>query len=158
MIRLLQRVAVAARRVNPEFLLIPQNVSDLVDTPEIFSVIDGISQEAIWFDGTVGDDPPGDCPLPRTEAEVGTQAYFATLSAACMRAYREGRADILNYAQEEYVVPRLIAAHKVGLAVFHIEYALQPRNVGEVVRRGRSFGFKPFVAARSLAAYVPPSF
>jgi cysteinyl-tRNA synthetase len=158
MIKLLMRVAYVGRRINPDFLLIPQNVSDLVDTPEILDVIDGISQEAIWFDGTVGDNPPGDCPLPRTEAEVGTAEYFATVPNVCMRAYEEGRADILNYAQEEYVVPRLSAARAAGLAVFHIEYALQPANVAEVVRRSHRLGYKPFLAARSLADFPAPAF
>jgi cysteinyl-tRNA synthetase len=158
MIRLLARVAAKAREINPQFLLIPQNFSDLTEVAEIYSIIDGISQEAIWFDGTVGDNPPGDCPLPRTEAEVGTNAYFATLPNACREAYNDGRADILNYAQEEYVVPRLSLARERGLAVFHIEYALQPQNVSEVVRRSHALGFHPFLAARSLADLPQPAF
>lgn len=158
MIRLLMRLATAARQINPDFLLIPQNVSDLVEVPEIVAVIDGISQEAIWFDGTVDNDPPGDCPLPRYAAEAGTPTYLASLSSACRRAYDEGRADILNYAHEEFVAPEYHAARAAGIATFNIEYALRPENVQEAVKRSHALGTVPFVGSRALAEFMPPAY
>jgi len=158
MVRLLARVAAVARRINPYFLLIPLNVSDLVEVPEFLQIVDGISQEAIWFDGTVGDNPPGDCPLPRFTSEMRSPRYFSKLTPACLRAYREGRAEILDYAHEEYVVPRFQAARAARLAVFNIEYVLHLENIAEIVHRSRSLEFKPFVAARSLADYLPPAY
>jgi uncharacterized protein (TIGR01370 family) len=158
MIRLLMRLGAAARQINPDFLLIPQNVSDLVDVPEVLQVIDGLSQEAIWFDGTVDDDPPGDCPLPRTEAEAGTPAFIAALPSACRQAYYEGRAEILNYAQEEYIAPRYRAARDAGIVLFNIEYALEPGNVAEAARLSHGLGTRPFFAARSLADFLPPAY
>jgi endo-alpha-1,4-polygalactosaminidase (GH114 family) len=158
MIRLLVRLGNVARQVNPDFLLIPQNVSDLISSPEVVQAIDGISQEAIWFDGTVDNDPPGDCPLPRYTAEAGTPAYLARLSSACRRAYYDGRAEILDYAHEEYVAPQYLAARAAGLATFNIEYALQPENVYEAVQRSRSLGTAPFVGSRALAEFIPPMY
>ena len=42
-----------------------------------------IAQEQIWFDGGVDNNPPVDCPLPRIEVEVDTDAYRASLSVEC---------------------------------------------------------------------------
>ena len=158
MIRLILAVARSARSVNPDFILIVQNTADLVNAPEIVATADAFVQEAIWFDGTLDDDPPGDCPLPRTESEAGSHRYLASLSPPCARAYREGRAPILDFPAEQQLVPLLGQARDAGLVVFTVDYALQPANVAEAVRRSRSFGFKPFVGARSLKQYQAPVF
>ena len=158
MIRLIVRVGEAARSINPDFVLIVQNTSDLAYVPEIIEAADAFVQEAIWFDGTVGDDPPGDCALPRTAAEAGSRAYLASLPAPCARAYADGRAGILDFAAEQWLVPDLTRARAAGLAVFTVDYAVQPANVSEAVRRSRALGFKPFVGARSLKEFQPPLF
>lgn len=158
MIGLLRRVAATARAINPQFLLIVQNVPDLSDSPDILNAADGFVQESIWFTGAEGDNPPGDCPMPRTEAEAHSPTYAARLPTACRRARAEGRAGALDYAQESEVVPLLANARSKGLAVLTVDYAQKPENISEAVRLSRAQGFKPFVGLRGLKEYIPPLF
>jgi len=152
MAKLIVAIARAARAVNPDFILIAQNVPDMENLPEIVANVDGFVQEGIWFDGAQDDNPPGDCPLPRNVAEAGSPEYLARLPQACAKARAEGRANILNY------VPYLTRARNQGLTVLTVDYALQPENIAEAVRLSRSFGFKPFAGARALKEYREPMF
>ncbi len=158
MILLLRQVAYAARQVNPQFLLIVQNAPDLIDSPDIANAADGFVQESIWFTGAEGDNPSGDCPMPRTEAELKSPAYLASLPADCRRAKAEGRAGALDYVQEAQVVPLLSKVRAGGLAVFTVDYAVKPGNVAEAVRRSQALGFRPFVGGRGLKDYLNPQF
>lgn len=156
MIDLVDAVGRAARLINPDFLVVVQNVPEFADEPALPAIADAIAQEHIWFDGTEGNDPPGDCPMPQTYAEAGTQGHLAALPAPCRRAWNEGRAGTLRYAVAERAVPLLSRARERGLAVLTVDYAAEPANVARAARLSRALGFKPFVGTRGLDRFVPP--
>ena len=58
------------RSQRPGFLVIGQKAADLAVYGEYADIIDVVVQEQIWFDGGADGAPPGDCPLPCTEADV----------------------------------------------------------------------------------------
>ena len=77
MVQFIGDIAAFGRARRPGFIVISQNAAELAENDEYLAVIDAIAQEQIWFDGGADNNPPGDCPLPRTEAEVDTDAYRA---------------------------------------------------------------------------------
>ena len=64
------------------FPVIAQNAAELAERDDYLALIDAIAQEQVWFDGGVDNEPPGDCPLPRTEADVDSEAYRARAAAS----------------------------------------------------------------------------
>ncbi len=136
----------------PHCLVIGQNAAELVEVDEYVAAVDGIAQEQVWFDGGADNDPPGDCPLPRTEAEVDTPAYRDSLSPACRRLYNDPDST-LHVSSEEYL-HYLTLAQQRGLPVLTVDYALEPENVAWVVETSRALGFVPFVGSRALDRYV----
>ncbi|RMG84542.1 MAG: hypothetical protein D6712_11090, partial [Chloroflexi bacterium] len=66
MIWWVQDIADYTRALRPDFIVIAQNAAELAEYDEYIEVIDAIAQEQVWFDGGADNDPPGDCPLPRT--------------------------------------------------------------------------------------------
>lgn len=57
MIAFIQEMRNYATARNPDFLIMQQNAAALIDEhPELLTVIDGIAQEAIWYDGDATDD------------------------------------------------------------------------------------------------------
>ncbi|UCH26692.1 MAG: endo alpha-1,4 polygalactosaminidase [Trueperaceae bacterium] len=91
------------RSLNPDFLVVAQNAAELVEREDYREAIDAIAQEQVWFDGAADGDPPGDCPLPRTEDQVETRAYEQRLSRACLRLYREFPDSTLHVSSEWYL-------------------------------------------------------
>ena len=75
------------RNRKDDFVVIAQNAAELVEVEGYVDVIDAISQEQVWFDGGADNEPPGDCPLPRTEDDVETDAYVESLSPLCREQY-----------------------------------------------------------------------
>ena len=147
-------IAESGRSLNPDFLVIAQNAAELVWTQSYVDAIDGLAQEQVWFDGASDNDPPGDCPLPRTEADVETASYVASLSDGCQRQYEQYAESTLHVSSEEYLRD-LEEASRLGLAVFTVDYAVEPNNVSWVYETSRSLGFVPFVGSRFLDAFVP---
>ncbi len=82
-------IAEFTRSKQPDFIVIAQNAAELAQNDEYINSIDAIAQEQVWFDGGADNKPPGDCPLPRTEADVDTQTYRNSLSQACRQQYDE---------------------------------------------------------------------
>ena len=158
MLLLLRQVATAARAINPQFLLVVQNAPELADSSDVVELTDAFAQESMWFAGAEGDSPSGDCPMSRTNKELGSPTYLARLSGPCKRARDEGRAEVLNYAQQAEVVPLLSRARSRGLAVFTVDYALRAENIAEASRQSRALGFRPFVGAHGLKKFVNPQF
>ena len=156
MIRWIGDIADFARTQRPDFVVIAQNAAELVESDEYVETIDAIAQEQIWFDGGADNDPPGDCPLPRTEAEVDTDVYRESLSAACRRQYDEYPESTLHVSSEAYLSDLKLAQSK-GLIIFTVDYALRPENVAWVYETSRALGFVPFVSSRALDRYVPPA-
>ncbi len=137
------------------FIVIAQNAAELAAYDEYLYLIDGIAQEAVWFDGAPeGEEPPGDCPLPPTEADVDTEAYIAALPEPC-RALLEDPDSQLHTSSESYLEALLLAQEK-GEIVLTVDYALEPENVAWVYETARELGFIPFVGPRALDRYVPP--
>jgi cysteinyl-tRNA synthetase len=148
-------IAETGRTLSPGFLVIAQNAAELVEQRDYPSIIDAIAQEQVWFDGGADNEPPGDCPLPRTEADLDTNTYRQSLSRACRRQYDEYPDSTLHVSSEEYLF-YLDQAQKAGLVVFTVDYALDPDNVSWIHETSRGLGFVPFVGSRALDGYVPP--
>jgi cysteinyl-tRNA synthetase len=148
-------LAETARNRNPNFTVIGQNAAELAADPGYRDTIDAIAQEQVWFDGAADNDPPGDCPLPRTESDVDTPAYRNSLSPECRRLFDEFPESTLHVSSEEYLRD-LQAAHDLGLVIFTVDYAQDPENVAWVYHTSRELGFVPFVSTRPLDQFVPP--
>lgn len=154
MIRFVSDLAAAGRAARPGFRVVAQNAASLLSDPAYARILDGIAQEQIWFDGGPDDDPPGDCPLPRRSADVESEAYLASLSAACRRTYRELPDGTLHTSTEEYLA-LLLPPYSNGLPVLTVDYAVQPGNVAWVYRESRRLGWIPFVTNRGLDTFRP---
>jgi cysteinyl-tRNA synthetase len=155
MIWWVENLASYGRARRPDFLVIGQNAAELARFDEYVAIIDAIAQEQVWFDGGADNDPPGDCPLPRTEDEIETEKYRSTLSPACRRQHDEFPESTLHVSSESYIEDLLVAQAK-GLEIFTIDYALDPENIAWVYETSRSLGFHPFVSNRNLDQFIPP--
>jgi len=107
---------------NPNFLIIQQNAASLIDShPELTNMIDGIAQEAIWYDGSADvdwQDPDG-------------YDY-------------KNESSLVNYYNDY-----LILYQNVNTPVFDCEYALNYAN--EAYSKSTSKGYIPYVTRRSLS-------
>ena len=148
-------IAEFGRGQNPGFIVISQNAAELAEFDEYVAIIDGIAQEQVWFDGGADNDPPGDCPLPRTEEALDSDAYRDSLSLACRRQYDDFPESTLHVSSEEYLNYLFLAQGK-GLPIFTVDYALEDENVAWVYGTSRSQGFVPFVGNRGLDGFVEP--
>lgn len=153
MIWWVEDIARFTRDQQPNFIVIAQNAAELTEIEEYREVIVAIAQEQVWFDGAADDTPPGDCPLPRTENEVESAAYEASLSAECLQLYQDFPESTLHVSSESYL-DYLIPAHEAGLIVFTVDYAVEEENIAEVYRRSRELGFIPFASNRALDQYI----
>ncbi len=140
---------------NPDFIVIGQNAAELAQYDDYIDAIDAIAQEQVWFDGGADNDPPGDCPLPRTYADVDTDAYYNALSDPCRRQYDDFPESTLHVSSEEYLHDLTLAQNE-GVIIFTVDYALEPDNIAWVARTARSLGFIPFVGSRALDRFVEP--
>jgi cysteinyl-tRNA synthetase len=117
---------------HPGFLIIQQNAAELVDgRPDLLEVIDGIAQEAIWYDGDATDewtDPDG----YDWENDQDLTGYYLEFLAQYQNA---------------------------KLPVFNCEYALERANLA--YERAYAEGLVPYVSRRSLARLTttpPPGY
>ena len=154
MVRWVGELASAARTSRPGFLVIAQNAASLLPEEAYALVLDGVAQEQIWFDGGPDDHPPGDCPLPRMEAEVDSDAYVESLSPACRRLYADNPDGTLHTSTEEYL-DLLSPASKSDLPVFTVDYAVEPANVAWIYAESRRLGWIPYVSNRALDTFLP---
>ncbi len=148
-------IAEFGRSQHPDFIVIAQNAAELAEYDDYLDIIDAIAQEQVWFDGAADNDPPGDCPLPRTEAEVETTAYVESLSEACRQLYEDFPDSTLHVSSEEYLY-YLTMAQQSGVLIFTVDYAMEPDNVAWVYDTSRALGFVPFASNRALNQFVPP--
>lgn len=148
-------IADFGRGQRPGFIVIGQNAAELAQSDEYLEIIDAIAQEQIWFDGGADNDPRGDCPLPRTEADIESEAYVESLSEQCLRTYEEFPDSTLHVSSEEYLNDLTLAREK-GEIIFTIDYALEPENVAWVYENSRALGFVPFASSRALDRFVEP--
>ena len=122
MIQFIQEMRDYAKLRNPDFIIIQQNAAALCEEhSELFSLIDGISQEAIWYDGEAFDDwnaPDG---------------Y-----------------DIVNDSSlTDYYLEYLDPYMEAGIPVFDCEYALE--YAGEAYNKSYNKGYVPYCTRRSLS-------
>ena len=148
-------IADFCRKRSSDFIVIAQNAAELAEFSDYIGTIDAIAQEQVWFDGGADNDPPGDCPLPRTESLVDSDEYEQSLSPRCLRQYDEFPDSTLHTSSEEYLY-YLNLAHEQGLPIFTVDYAQEPENVQWVYAASRSLGFIPFVGNRALNQFVEP--
>jgi len=144
------------RARNPDFIVIAQNAAELAEISEYVETIDAIAQEQVWFDGGADNEPPGDCPLPRTEEDIDTDEYRESLSAECQRQFDQFPESTLHVSSEEYLY-YLNQAKNQGLPIFTVDYALEPENIQWVYETSRDHGFVPFVGSRALDEFVEPN-
>ncbi|HEC21690.1 MAG TPA: hypothetical protein ENI95_02095 [Chloroflexi bacterium] len=154
MITWVGEIADFARARRPDFIVIGQNATELVVYDEYLMIIDAIAQEQIWFDGGADNNPPGDCPLPRTGDEIDSREYRRSLPPECRRQLADPDST-LHVSSDEYLRYLLLAQRK-GEPIFTIDYALDPENVAWVYTTARELGFVPFVTSRNLDRYVTP--
>ena len=119
-----------ARARNPNFLIIQQNGVSLIDGhAELLEVIDGVSQEPIWFDGDATDeweDPNG----------------------------YDNRRDLDDV---DFFLGFLDQLQEAGVPIFNAEYALG--DAQEAYQLSLDRGYVPYVSRRSLSQLTttPPS-
>jgi len=155
MVQWVSDLAQAGRERVPEFIVIGQNAAELLENPRYFATIDGIAQEQVWFDGGADNQPPGDCPLPRSEEEIESTVYRKRLTAACRRQYDDFPESTLHVSSEWYL-DYLEPAQASGLPIFTVDYALDPANITWIYETSRARGFVPFVSNRALDTIVEP--
>jgi cysteinyl-tRNA synthetase len=148
-------IADYGRSRDPNFIVIGQNAAELAEFDEYLEIIDAVAQEQVWFDGGADNRPPGDCPLPRTDEDIDTDAYAASLSKECQFQYEAFPESTLHVSSEEYI-HYLQLAQNHGTIIFTIDYALEPGNIEWVYRTSRSLGFIPFVSNRALDTFIEP--
>jgi len=140
---------------KPDFIIISQNAAELAENDEYLDIIDAIAQEQVWFDGGADNVPPGDCPLPRTDAEIDTTAYRDSLSPECREVYENFPDSTLHVSSEEYL-HYLTLAHDKGVTIFTVDYAMKPDHIAWTYQTSQTLGFIPFVGNRALDRYVAP--
>lgn len=155
MVAWVSRIAGYGRERDEDFIVISQNAAELSADAEYAAVVDAIAQEQTWFDGGADNDPPGDCPLPRTEDDINSEAYENSLSDECRRTYKEYPDSTLHVSSEEYI-SMLRDAQSRGLVIFTVDYAQNQANIDWVYRTSRGLGFVPFVGERELGSYMEP--
>jgi cysteinyl-tRNA synthetase len=150
-----EEIARFGRDRKAGFLVVGQNAVELVAYQRYLASIDAVAQEQVWFDGAADNDPPGDCPLPATYADVDTDSYRENLPPVCRRQMERFATSTLHVSSEHYL-RQLSVAQARGKVVLTVDYALEPQNVARVLEASRALGFVPFVTGRALDMYVPP--
>lgn len=122
MVTFIQEMRAYAELRSPTFIIIQQNAASLVGLrPDLTSVIDGIAQEAIWYDGDATDD------------WNDVNGY-----------------DFVNDTDlVAYYLGFLNQYRAAGLPVFDVEYALGMANSGYTLATAN--GFVPYCTRRSLS-------
>jgi cysteinyl-tRNA synthetase len=150
-----EAIARFGRDRKPGFLVVGQNALELAADDRYMATVDAVAQEQVWFDGAANNDPPGDCPLPATEADVDTDAYRDRLSPPCRRQLDRFTTSTLHVSTEHYL-RQLAVAKARGKVVLTVDYALEQSNVARAMESARALGYVPFVSSRALDTYVPP--
>jgi cysteinyl-tRNA synthetase len=148
-------IAGFSRAQDPYFVVIGQNAAELAARDDYVEIVDAIAQEQVWFDGGADINPPGDCLLPRSEADVDTAAYRDSLSSACRRQTDEYPESTLHLSSE-WSLRDLELAQSKGLVIFAVEYALDADSITWAYGTSRGLGSTPFVGNRALDRFVTP--
>jgi cysteinyl-tRNA synthetase len=132
MIGFIQEMRTYAQVRRPGFLIVQQNAPDLLEGhPELLDVIDGIVQEAIWYDG-VATDRWGN----RQGRDLGNPTELTDWYTGFLDQYRVA-----------------------GLPVFDCEYALSQAQ--DAYDRSLAKGYVPYATRRALSRLTttpPPGY
>ncbi|MCK4761544.1 MAG: endo alpha-1,4 polygalactosaminidase [Candidatus Aminicenantes bacterium] len=132
MVEFIREMREYAEQRVPNFIIIQQNASALCDgRPGLFSIIDGIAQEEVWYDGEATDD-------------------WNDPDGYDHRVPGDWTSDYLYY------LPQYAAA---GLPVFNCEYAV--KYADDAYSRSYNKGFIPYCTRRSLGRLTttpPPNY
>jgi cysteinyl-tRNA synthetase len=132
MIKFIGEMKEYALRRNPHFIVVQQNAASLCEGhPELFAIIDAISQEAVWYDGDATD---------RWNDRDGYDI--------------ENDADLVDFYL--HYLDRYRAA---GIPVFNCEYALE--DAGAAYEKSYTKGYIPYCTRRPLSRLTttpPPEY
>jgi len=147
MVGFIEEIGVWGRQINPQFLVVAQNAAELLEeAPRYLEVIDGLAQEQLHYDGSALEGGrPGDCPLPLTDAQIGTPEYVASLPPGC--------ADLSTLqVSTEWYLSYLRPIRDAGIKVFVVDYAVEADNLLDAFQRSLAEGFVPYAGRRQLDA------
>jgi cysteinyl-tRNA synthetase len=122
MVGFIKEIKEYGQSVNPNFIVVQQNAAALAsERPEILSWVNGIAQEAIWFDGTAFDewDDPAAADIPQ---DPNLSEYYLE--------------ELANYRE-------------AGLPVFDCEYAVNYATKAYALSLGK--GLIPYCTRRTLS-------
>ena len=132
MILFIKEIRQYAQKVNPDFIVIQQNAASLSQyDSKLFSYVDAIAQEHIWFNGIVSDDWDF------------TRGYDIAVDAA----------------DSAYYLSHLNRYKNAGLPVFCCEYAL--KKAGTAYARAKAQGIIGYCTRISLGRLTttpPPEY
>jgi cysteinyl-tRNA synthetase len=127
MIRFIEQIREEGRKIDPGFLVIPQNAICLLERDPVryLAAIDALGVEDTWFHGTADapwwDPAGGDQLSDETEARLTQYRKFI----------------------------------EAGKPVFSIDYCLKPANAANVYAAARKAGLRPLVTRMALSAITP---
>jgi cysteinyl-tRNA synthetase len=122
MLKFIQEMRTYGKQYNPNFLVIQQNSSELINevgASSLWTAVDAIAQEGIWWEGSATDnwnDPDG------YDQPSGYESYY---------------------------LPRLRMYKAAGFPVFNCEYAVSKAN--DAFQKAKSEGFVAYATRRSLS-------
>jgi len=131
MLKLIKEIRAYGRAYNPGFLVIQQNSSQLifeVGASALFSAVDAIAQEGVWWDGAATDD------------------------------WNDPEGYDKPSGNEDYYLPRLRAYKAAGLPVFVCEYALENAEDAYKKAKSEGFLAYVTRTSLSKLTTTPPNF
>lgn len=125
MMNLISGIRAEGQKVNPDFLAVPQNAADLIDTdPETYSaIIDGLGVEDTWYRG------------------------------AANASWNSKRAGDLRPEGGETTEQKIASYRRYldrGIPVFTIDYCVSKKNAARVYKEAMAAGLVPLVTRVSL--------
>lgn len=130
MMQFIDEIGTAGKKINPEFLVVPQNAPYLLDeNPDYYaSIIDAIATEDTWFygegDADWDDENAGDLTGDDRHAD--------------------------DYSTESRIAQNKKYLSK-GIPVFTVDYCISENNARQTYNNSRSEGFIPLVTRVSLS-------
>ncbi|MFN0194517.1 MAG: endo alpha-1,4 polygalactosaminidase [Aestuariivirga sp.] len=125
MLSLISGIRAEGRKLNPHFLVVPQNAADLIDAdPEAYAaIIDGLGIEDTWFRG------------------------------AANASWKSKRAGDLKPEGDETPAQKIASYRRYldrSIPVFTIDYCVSKKNAARVYREAQAAGLIPLVTRVSL--------
>ena len=133
MLQLIKEIKQYGQKSNPNFVVIQQNASGLVDEVGIAKAtkyIDAIAQEHVWWYGEASDS--------WRDRDSYNQKIDKDLNNFYLRTLKEYQ--------------------KAGLPVFNAEYASGRKRLKNIYKQSRNLGFVPYVSRASLSRITKYSF